>query len=122
MSLTPRALRVMGAVAMACAATLTQAPALAWAGGTSTAVPTGFKANSVTWLSAHRGWVLGAAACGKNACADVIGTTDAAKTWRLVGTVSTPIANLGGRPGITESRAPTVPTGRALGPPRVRPP
>jgi hypothetical protein len=51
MSLTARAVRVIAAVAMTCAATLTQAPALAWSGGPAS-VPAGFKANSVTWLSA----------------------------------------------------------------------
>jgi hypothetical protein len=52
--------------------------------------------------------VLGAAACGKNACAEVIGTADAAKTWRLLGTVPAPIAKFGGHPGITEIRFATV--------------
>jgi hypothetical protein len=60
--------------------------------------------------------VLGAAACGKNACAEVIGTTDAAKTWRLIGTVGAPIAGFGGRPGITEIRFATPAVGWAFGP------
>ena len=69
----------------------------------------------MTWLSAQRGWVLGAAACGKNACAEVIGTTDAAKTWRLIGTVPAPIVRFGGRPGITEIRFATPAVGWAFG-------
>lgn len=116
MNLTARTVRVIAAVAMTCAVTLTQGPALAWSGGPGTSVPTGFKANSVTWLSAHRGWVLGAATCGKNACTDVIGTTDAAKTWRLIGTVPAPIAKPGGGPGITEVRFATAAVGWAFGP------
>ena len=116
MSLTARAVRVIAAIAMTCAATLTQAPALAWSGGPDTSVPAGFKANSVTWLSAQRGWVLGAAACGKNTCTDVIGTTDAAKTWHLIGTVPAPIVRFGGRPGITEIRFATAAVGWAFGP------
>ena len=116
MRLTARAVRVIAAVAMTSAATLTQAPALAWSGGPGTSVPAGFEANSVTWLSAQRGWVLGAASCGTNACAEVVGTTDAAKTWRLIGTVPAPIAESGGRPGITEIRFATAAVGWAFGP------
>ena len=115
MRLTARAVRVIAAVAMTSAATLTQAPALAWSGGPGTSVPAGFEANSVTWLSAQRGWVLGAASCGTNACAEVVGTTDAAKTWRLIGTVPAPIAESGGRPGITEIRFATPAVGWAFG-------
>jgi len=115
MSLSARAVRVIAAVALTCAATLTPGPALAWSGGPGASVPAGFEANSVTWLSAQRGWVLGAAACGKNACAEVIGTTDAAMTWRLIGTVGAPIAEFGGRPGITEIRFATPAVGWAFG-------
>ena len=115
MSLSARAVRVIAAVALTCAATLTPGPALAWSGGPGASVPAGFEANSVTWLSAQRGWVLGAAACGKNACAEVIGTTDAAMTWRLIGTVDAPIAEFGGRPGITEIRFATPAVGWAFG-------
>jgi hypothetical protein len=116
MSLSARAVRVIAAVALTCAATITPGPALAWSGGPGASVPAGFEANSVTWLSAQRGWVLGAAACGKNACAEVIGTTDAAKTWRLIGTVGAPIAEFGGRPGITEIRFANPAVGWAFGP------
>ena len=115
MSLSARAVRVIAAVALTCAATITPGPALAWSGGPGASVPAGFEANSVTWLSAQRGWVLGAAACGKNACAEVIGTTDAAMTWRLIGTVDAPIAEFGGRPGITEIRFATPAVGWAFG-------
>jgi len=115
MSLSARAVRVIAAVALTCAATITPGPALAWSGGPGASVPAGFEANSVTWLSAQRGWVLGAAACGKNACAEVIGTTDAAMTWRLIGTVGAPIAEFGGRPGSTEIRFATPAVGWAFG-------
>ncbi len=73
--------------------------------GAGTPVPAAFKANSVTWVSAQRGWVLGAAPCGKNTCSDVIGTTDGGKTWQLTGTVKAPLANIGkGTHGVTEVR------------------
>jgi hypothetical protein len=109
--------RVIAALAVTCAAALAQAPVLAWSGGSGAPVPAGFKANSVTWLSAQRGWVLGAAPCGRHTCADVIGTTNAATTWRLVGTVPAPIAMLGGaQPGVAEIRFATATVGWAFGP------
>lgn len=104
------------AAAMTCAAILTSAPALAAPGGSGAAVPAGFKANSVTWLSARRGWVLGAAGCGTRTCADVIVTTDGATTWHLAGAVGVPIASLGGRPGVSEIRFATPAVGWAFGP------
>ena len=78
-------------------------------------VPNGFKANSVTWLSPARGWVLGAAPCGTKTCSDVIGTTDGSKTWALLGAVGAPIAR-SGLGGITEIRFATPKVGWAFGP------
>ena len=117
MSLTSWAVRVLAAAAMTCAAALTQGPALAWSGGPGPGVPAGFAASSVTWLSAQRGWVLGAAPCGRHTCSDVASTTDAARTWRLIGSVPAPIALLGGaQPGIAEIRFATAAVGWAFGP------
>ncbi len=93
--------------------------ATAKAGVTAAAgVPKGFKANSITWLSAQQGWVLGAAPCGQQTCSDVIGTTDGAQTWRLVGPVKAPIAQLGDstRPGVVEIRFATPDVGWAFEP------
>src|SRR6266498_3165737 len=93
---TRKSLCVFAALAVACPAILTLAMAQAAVGSTAPAaaasVPKGFKANSITWLSPQRGWVLGAARCGTKICSDVIGTTDGAKTWGLVGAVNAPIA------------------------------
>jgi photosystem II stability/assembly factor-like uncharacterized protein len=84
--------------------------------GTSTPVPASFKANSVTWVSAQRGWVLGAARCGKNTCSDVIGTSDGGKTWQLIGTVNAPLANIGkGTHGVTTIRFATPTVGWVFG-------
>jgi hypothetical protein len=59
-------------------------------------VPAGFRANSITWISAERGWILGSVPCVKPAsgtpgpnCADVIGTTNGGKTWSQAGAVKT---------------------------------
>jgi hypothetical protein len=60
-------------------------------------VPAGFRANSITWVSPERGWVLGSVPCASPAsgapptpgCAEVIGTTNGGKTWSLTGKVGT---------------------------------
>ena len=136
MSLTSRAVRA-AAIAMTCAAAMVPGAALAASatpagtgglgtgglgtgglgtGVPGTGVPAGFKANSVNWLSARRGWVLGAAPCGKDTCSDVIGTTDSGTTWRLVGSVPAPLASLGkGTPGVTEVRFATPTVGWVFG-------
>jgi photosystem II stability/assembly factor-like uncharacterized protein len=82
------------------------------------AVSAGFKANSITWASPKQGWVLGTAPCGRQTCTQVIGTTDGAKTWGLLGTVNAPIAQIGDptRPGITEIRFSTPKVGWAFRP------
>src|SRR5262245_57701463 len=88
MSLTASAVRAAAAIATTCAVALLPGAALAAPGapgghtGLGTPVPVSFKANSVTWVSAQRGWVLGAARCGKN-CSDVIGTSNSGKKWQL---------------------------------------
>jgi photosystem II stability/assembly factor-like uncharacterized protein len=121
MILTARAARTAAAIAMTCAAALVPGTALAGSGGpaasgSSGAVPTGFKANADTWLTAQRGWLLGAAPCGTATCSDVLGTTDGGTSWHLDGTVGAPIASLGqGTQGITEVRFVTPSVGWAFG-------
>jgi photosystem II stability/assembly factor-like uncharacterized protein len=93
-------------------------PAVAATPARQAAVPSGFKANSITWASPQQGWVLGAAPCGAKTCTDVIGTTDGATTWKLLGRVNAPIARLGqaANPGVTEIRFATPMVGWAFGP------
>lgn len=69
-------------------------------------VPPGFRAQSTTWISPDRGWVLGAAPCGTRTCAGVIETTDAGTTWHWAGNAGAPLAVLGepGVPGVTDIR------------------
>ena len=117
MNLTASAVRAAAAIAMTCAVALLPGTALAAPGGhpgSGTPVPASFKANSVTWVSAQQGWVLGAARC--KTCSDVIGTSNGGKTWQLTGTVKAPISNLGkGTPGVTEIRFSTPAVGWAFG-------
>jgi len=82
------------------------------------AVPAGFKANSITWVSPAQGWVLGAAPCGRKTCSYVIGTTNGAKTWKLLSKVSAPIGTAGvlnPKPGITTIRFATAKVGWIFG-------
>jgi photosystem II stability/assembly factor-like uncharacterized protein len=116
MSLTARAACTAAAIAMTCAAALVPGTALAAPAGPGTPVPPSFKANSVTWLSAQRGWALGAASCGTKVCSDVVGTTDGGRKWQLTGTVSAPLASLGkGTQGVTEVRFATPTVGWVFG-------
>lgn len=62
-------------------------------------------ATSLTWTSPQDGWVLGTARCGTKTCTDVIGTSDAGKTWKLVGTIHAPIPQIGNPGhGVTQIR------------------
>jgi photosystem II stability/assembly factor-like uncharacterized protein len=120
--LTVRAVR--RAVALtAVTSVLALIPAIAVAASGSraaaTAVPAGFKANSITWLSPSLGRVLGTAPCGPKTCSDVIGTSDAGKTWSLLGTIPAPLAT-SSHPGITDIRFSTPRVGWAFGPQLLR--
>jgi hypothetical protein len=46
--------------------------------------PAGFRPQSVTFVSARSGWVLGTAPCGSTTCATLVRTTDGGATWTLV--------------------------------------
>ncbi len=122
MSLTAAAARTAAAIAMTCAVALLPGTALAAPGGPGghtgpgTPVPASFKANSVSWVSAQRGWVLGAARCGKNTCSDVIGTSNGGRTWQLIGTVKAPLAIMAeGNHGVTTVRFATPSVGWVFG-------
>jgi photosystem II stability/assembly factor-like uncharacterized protein len=89
----------------------------ATAGTTRAAVvPAGFRANSLSWLTPQRGWVLGEAACGPGTCSYVIGTANGGKTWHETGQVRAPIATPATTGGVSEVRFATARTGWAFGP------
>src|SRR5690348_9234193 len=81
------------------------------------AVPRQFRANSITWISPRRGWVLGAARCGAKTCTDVIATSNGGATWKLRGTVPAQIPQVG-EPGsgVSQVRFGTAQAGWAFGP------
>ena len=81
------------------------------------AAPRHFVAQSITWVSSTRGWLLGTARCatGHGTCTTVLGTTDGGVKWSTVGTVASPIAHSGGQ-GISEIRFGGAKVGWAFGP------
>lgn len=80
-------------------------------------VPGGFKANSLSWLSTQRGFVLGTGRCSGSPCARVIGTTDAGSTWKVIGNVPTPVVKANRmRHGVGEVRFGTRQIGWAFAP------
>lgn len=93
------------------------------------AVPSGFRASSITWISATRGWVLGNAPCAGVAsagsvlprsaqCTSVIATTNGGGTWSLRGSLKAPIVTIGqsGEQGVSEIRFATAEVGWVFGP------
>lgn len=81
-----------------------------------TAVPSGFRANSLSWVTPGQGWVLGEAACSSGTCTYVIRTADGGKTWQEAGQVSAPIASPSTTGGVSDVRFATRSTGWAFGP------
>jgi photosystem II stability/assembly factor-like uncharacterized protein len=67
------------------------------------AIPTGFRAQSLSWVTPKRGWILGVAPCGLSTCTTVVGTTDGGGTWNTLGTLNAPLT-LEKEAGVTEVR------------------
>jgi hypothetical protein len=67
------------------------------------AIPTGFHAQSMSWVSPKHGWLLGSAPCGQSTCTTVVGTTDGGATWSTLGTIEAPLT-LEQASGVTEVR------------------
>jgi photosystem II stability/assembly factor-like uncharacterized protein len=117
MNQTARVVSRIAAVAVGAAMTVAPGTTRAAPGTAVTRVPAGFRANSLAWVSARHGFVLGAISCGATPCAAVIATRDGGRTWRLAGRLAVPITNLGlGRPGVTGIRFATPAVGWAFGP------
>jgi photosystem II stability/assembly factor-like uncharacterized protein len=67
------------------------------------AIPAGFRAQSLSWISPKHGWMLGSAPCGQTTCTTVVGTTDAGATWKTLGTLQAPLS-IETKTGVTEVR------------------
>src|SRR5438552_7664217 len=57
----------------------------------ASAIPAGFHAQSVSWVSPKQGWMIGSAPCGQATCTTVLGTTDAGATWNKRGILGGPL-------------------------------
>jgi photosystem II stability/assembly factor-like uncharacterized protein len=84
-------------------------------GSTERAVPAGFRAQSLSWVSPEQGWMLGSAPCGSATCTTVVGTTDGGGTWSLLATIHAPLM-LETDAGVTEIRFADALHGWAFGP------
>jgi photosystem II stability/assembly factor-like uncharacterized protein len=111
-------------VASMCLATLVLTVAFAGsaafgAGSAGRAIPSAFRAQSLSWVTPTRGWMLGAAPCASSStsstCTTVIGTTDGGGTWKALGTINAPLM-LETDAGVTEIRFADDLHGWAFGP------
>jgi photosystem II stability/assembly factor-like uncharacterized protein len=66
-------------------------------------IPSGFHAQSLSWVSATHGWMIGSGPCGQTTCTTVVRTTDGGGTWKKIGTLSAPLT-LEEATGVTEVR------------------
>jgi photosystem II stability/assembly factor-like uncharacterized protein len=90
-------------------------PAASGATTPGSAIPAGFRAQSVNWVSPAHGWMLGVAPCGQSTCTTVDGTTNGGATWNELGTLNAPLI-LEQSNGITEIRFADDLHGWAFGP------
>jgi hypothetical protein len=66
-------------------------------------VPADFHAESLSFPTPKRGWMLGAAPCGPAMCTTVVGTVDGGATWATRGTLDAPMT-MEKSSGVTELR------------------
>ena len=92
-----------------------EASASASAGAVS-AVPADFQPVSVTFVSASRGWVLGAATCDGSPCAVIARTTDGGLTWTRIPAPDAPVVVDGAPSGVRALRFASTLDGWAFGP------
>jgi hypothetical protein len=115
-----RALRLVAAplgIGIFLAATGGSAGSAATPAAPAAGVPSGFAADSMTWLSPTAGWVLGAAPSGTKTSTDVVATGDGGKSWKLMGTIGAGIPQVGNTgTGVTELRFATSKIGYAFAP------
>ncbi len=84
------------------ALSLTFVPAFA-ASAARPGLPSGFAAQSQSWISPKVGWLLGSASCDQGTCTSVIGTTDGGKSWNPLGQIDAPLG-FDDKTGVTDLR------------------
>lgn len=100
------------------------AVAMIAAGAAASAAPadgaarSGFAPQSVTFISASQGWVLGLAPCHPAPCTAVVHTRDGGRTWHRIPAPGAPLVpvGLGARAGVSELRFADASNGWAYGP------
>ena len=63
-------------------------------------MPAGFEPQSVTFVSASEGWVLGTAPCTTKPCTSVVRTLNAGRTWQGIPAPAASLANSGQGQGV----------------------
>jgi hypothetical protein len=86
------------------------------AGAAERVLPSGFRAQSLSWVSPMRGWILGAAPCGDAECTTVLGTADGGSTWTELGRLGAPLTDGEDAAGVEEVRFADDLHGWAFGP------
>ena len=106
-------LSVLGTISVMSAAFV---PAAAGASaGSGPTRPEGFAAQSITWISTTRGWMLGSAPCGTETCTEVVATTNGAQTWHVAGILRAPLTQFH-HTGVSGLRFANAQVGWAFGP------
>jgi photosystem II stability/assembly factor-like uncharacterized protein len=77
--------------------------------------PKDFAAQSITWISPSRGWMLGSAPCGAARCTEVVATTNGAQTWHVAGILRAPLTQFH-HTGVSGLRFANARVGWAFGP------
>jgi hypothetical protein len=78
-------------------------------------VPMGFTPVSVTFVSAHTGWVMGTAPCARPPCTSVVRTIDGGQTWAGIPAPRTALASDGANAGVSYLRFANLADGWAFG-------
>ncbi len=108
-----RLLAAGAGIALTCAAQvmaqgIAQAAAPARAAGSgatvSGPVPAGFRPQSVSFVSASEGWVLGTAPCHSAPCTSIVRTMNGGRTWQGIPAPRAPLTRFGQGTGIGELR------------------
>jgi hypothetical protein len=98
---------VASGLALACAGAMAASAAVAGASPARPAVgpvPAGFKPDSMTFISASEGWVLGTAPCAHAPCTSVVRTTNGGRSWVGVPAPRFKLAGFSGGPGLDRIR------------------
>jgi hypothetical protein len=62
-----------------------------------------FHAQSMSWVSPQRGWLLGSTDCGTGSCTATAGTTTGGTSWKTLGSLAAPVT-IEDAGGVTEVR------------------